>query len=144
MIEQCDPLVASWSTDGNSFIIRDVDSFSKVSLVACWSVFLITSEMSIRALQEQEITIKRPPIHSKLVTDDWLFHAIREFILSFYKWLINTRVFSPCISNIPSLPLSLDSLTSTHSESFGRKMTPEVPSVSGRPRFHGTVPNLAR
>jgi len=29
MIEQSDPSVASWSTDGKSFIIRDVDSFAK-------------------------------------------------------------------------------------------------------------------
>lgn len=29
MIEQCDPTVASWSTDGKSFVIRDVDSFAK-------------------------------------------------------------------------------------------------------------------
>mmetsp|Transcript_27045 Transcript_27045/g.63475 ORF Transcript_27045/g.63475 Transcript_27045/m.63475 type:complete len:306 (+) Transcript_27045:205-1122(+) len=29
MIEQCDPSVASWSTDGKSFVIRDVDSFAK-------------------------------------------------------------------------------------------------------------------
>merc|ERR1719498_364443 len=29
MIEQCDPSVASWSADGKSFVIRDVDSFAK-------------------------------------------------------------------------------------------------------------------
>jgi len=29
MIEQCDPSVASWSSDGKSFVIRDVDSFAK-------------------------------------------------------------------------------------------------------------------
>lgn len=28
MIEQCDPSVASWRTDGKSFVIRDVDSFA--------------------------------------------------------------------------------------------------------------------
>eukprot|EP00531_Pseudo-nitzschia_arenysensis_P015448 CAMPEP_0116138744 /NCGR_PEP_ID=MMETSP0329-20121206/12940_1 /TAXON_ID=697910 /ORGANISM="Pseudo-nitzschia arenysensis, Strain B593" /LENGTH=353 /DNA_ID=CAMNT_0003633737 /DNA_START=33 /DNA_END=1094 /DNA_ORIENTATION=- len=29
MIEQCDPSVASWSADGKSFVIRDVDSFAR-------------------------------------------------------------------------------------------------------------------
>lgn len=29
MIEQCDPSVASWSADGKSFVITDVDSFAK-------------------------------------------------------------------------------------------------------------------
>ena len=30
MIDTCDPLVASWSDGGDSFVIKDVESFSKV------------------------------------------------------------------------------------------------------------------
>jgi hypothetical protein len=30
MIDQCDSSVASWTTDGESFIIRDVEEFAKV------------------------------------------------------------------------------------------------------------------
>ena len=41
MIEQCDPSVASWSADGKSFVIRDVDSFAKVGLVCIYSTIYV-------------------------------------------------------------------------------------------------------
>ena len=34
MIDQCDPTIATWSTAGDSFIIKDVDAFGKVRVLS--------------------------------------------------------------------------------------------------------------
>jgi hypothetical protein len=45
MIDQCDPSIATWSSDGDTFAIKDVDEFAKVS--SCFSSKPISCDASL-------------------------------------------------------------------------------------------------
>lgn len=101
MIEQCDQSIASWSTDGKSFIIRNVDSFSNVSIpsartdIVYWSVFYPLME---------DISKRR------LLTRNDIFLSLCVFMTSSLSF--------PYISNIPNSHLSFDNLIFILFESY--------------------------
>jgi hypothetical protein len=99
MIEQCDQSIASWSNDGRSFIIRNVDSFSNVSIPSVYRHSLLIGFYPLM----EDISKHR------LLTRNTIF-------LSFV--FMTSSLSFPYISNIPNSHLSFDSLIFILFESY--------------------------